>query len=61
MMSQTRLSLYGPNHRNCYATLHWSLLGLLNLTKFGENILGVLGQKLGQVLGVLEWEVGEHK
>jgi hypothetical protein len=55
------LSLYGPNHRNCYATLHWSLLGLLNLTKFGENILGVLGQKLGQVLGVLEWEVGEHK
>jgi len=36
-----------------YATLHWSLLRLLNLRK--------LGQKLNQFFGVLEWEVGGHK
>jgi hypothetical protein len=29
--------------------------------KVGANILGLLGQKLGQILGVLEWEVGGHK
>jgi hypothetical protein len=37
--------------------LAWSL----ELKKVGANILDVLGQKLSQILGVLEWEVGWHK
>jgi hypothetical protein len=37
------------------------LAWFFELNKVGEKILGILGQKLGQVLGVLEWEVGGHK
>jgi hypothetical protein len=37
--------------------LAWSL----ELKKVGANILGVLGQRLNQILGVLEWEVEGHK
>ncbi len=37
--------------------LAWSL----EFNKVGGDILGVLGQKLGQIFGVLEWEVGGHK
>jgi hypothetical protein len=39
------------------ACLVWSL----EFNKVGGDILGVLGQKLGQFFGVLEWEVGGHK
>jgi len=37
--------------------LAWSL----EFNKVWADILGVLGQKLGQILGVLEWEVGGQK
>jgi len=37
--------------------LAWSL----EFNKVGADILRLLGQKLGQILGVLEWEVGGHK
>jgi hypothetical protein len=37
--------------------LAWSL----EFNEVGAYILGVLGQKLGQILKVLEWEVEGHK
>jgi hypothetical protein len=50
--------LFGPSLLCHFALeLVWSL----EFNKVGGDILDVLGPKLGQFFGVLEWEVGGHK
>jgi hypothetical protein len=46
----------------CYATLHLELAWSLEFKKKLGQIFWVFsGKKLGQFLGVFEWEVGGHK